>query len=62
MSVHLYRHERFVGPECSPQPLLRREVRCAIPLLLEKICYLAVIMGETGDSGHSPGLEGMVFC
>ena len=41
---------------------MRREVRCARPpLLLEKICCLAVIMDETGDSGHNPGLDQMVF-
>ena len=33
MSVHLYFHERFVGPECSPQPLLRREVESLRPPL-----------------------------
>src|SRR5207244_13599241 len=43
-------------------PLLCREVCCARPPLLEeKTCCLATIMGETGDSGHSPGLDHMAF-
>ena len=29
---------------------------------LDDICFLAVIMGETGDSGYGPGLDGMAFC
>jgi len=32
------------------------------PPPLENIFCLAVIMGETGDSGHSLGLDGMAFC
>jgi hypothetical protein len=28
----------------------------------ENICCLAVIISETGDSGHSPGLDGIAFC
>ncbi len=31
------------------------------PLLEEKIFCLAVIMGETGYSGHRPGLDHMLF-
>jgi len=28
-----------------------------LPLFLEKISCLAWIIGETGDSGHNPGLD-----
>ena len=48
--------------EKPDKPLLRCEVRCARPPLLEeKIFCLVVIMGETGDSGHSPGLDQVTF-
>ena len=41
---------------------MRCEVRCARPPLLEeKIFCLAGILGETGDSGHSPGLDQVAF-
>ena len=43
---------------CRESALLRREVRCARPpLLLEKICWLVVIMGESRASGRGLGLE-----
>jgi len=39
-----------------------RGALCKTPPPLENIWYPAVIMGETGDSGHSPGRDGMAFC
>ena len=52
---------RFVGSEVSDQPLLRREMLCAIPPLLfgKRISWLALIMGESRDSGQGPGLDQM---
>jgi hypothetical protein len=44
-----------------PQPLLRREVPCAIPPshFTEGICCLASIMGEVLGSGRVLGLDVM---
>jgi len=43
----------------SLQPVLRHEMLCAIPPLvfLEKICCLALIMGESRDSGQGLGFD-----
>jgi len=46
----------------SKQPLLRCEGRSLRPPHLEKIFCLAPIMGESPDSGYSPGLDRMGFC
>jgi hypothetical protein len=43
--------------EASEQPLLRREKVDATPLFLERICWLAVIPGKSGDSGQGPGSD-----
>ena len=48
----------FQGSELSEKPDLLREMLCAIPPFLgERIRCLAPILGESHDSGHSPGLD-----
>ena len=50
---------RFRDREVSRQPLLRREVLCAIPipLFLGKISCLAGFLGEIGGSGRNQGFD-----
>src|SRR5207249_11794795 len=51
--------EGTISVEGAEKPLSRREMSCAIPPLvfLEKISCLAMIMGESRDSGQGLGFD-----
>ncbi len=38
--------------------LIRRKTAAQYPLFLERL-LLGMILGESGDSGHNPGLDGV---
>jgi hypothetical protein len=61
--VKFYRAQQFwSGASADGTTLASRGRVAKTPLLRRTFACLAVIMGETGDSGYSPSLDGMAFC